>query len=245
MMQCDLVTGVCALPDAGDDAATDPQSVGAHPTFHYIGDPMCSWCWAISPALEAVAAFCAARDIGFSITVGGLRAGGGDAWNAAFRDFLRKEWQHVAAVSGQPFGFSLLDAPHFDYDTEPACRAVVTAQRLQARGDGPGSAVLPFFAAVQRKFYVDGQDPKIVDFYADICRSLNMDFDAFRRLFASPEAQAATQQAFVRCRQWGVRSFPTLALEREGRLQILANGFVTPEQAIALAEQVTADGAQR
>lgn len=231
MVKCDPVTGACLLPDLDDPGAADaPARSGL--AVRYIGDPMCSWCWGISPTVSAVEALCEAEGVEFSITMGGLRPGGGDPWNAAFKSFLRGEWRHIAQVTGQPFGFTLLEAQHFDYDTEPACRAVATVKLLQARDQLPSAIALKFFSAVQRKFYVEGQDPKVTDFYASICASLALDFDEFRAVFSSPEARQAVQQEFVRCRQWGVRSFPTLLLERRGEREQLAAGFVTAEQVL-------------
>ncbi|MCW8933223.1 MAG: DsbA family protein [Gammaproteobacteria bacterium] len=233
MMKCDPVTGACLIPEL--DKPVDTAAPAAHHGWavHYIGDPMCSWCWGISPTVGAVENFCEAQGIEFSITMGGLRAGGGDPWNEAFKDFLRNEWQHIAQATGQPFGFSLLEAADFDYDTEPACRAVATVKLLQARNHLPNTIVLKFFSAVQFKFYAEGQDPKVADFYTSICASLALDFDEFRNAFNSPEAQQAVQQEFVRCRQWGVRSFPTLLLEHDGKTAPLAEGFVTTEQVLS------------
>ncbi len=237
MMECDPVTGACLLPDLDNSADSAASAARQSWAVRYIGDPMCSWCWGISPTVEAVEAFCAAEGIAFSITMGGLRPGGGDPWNAAFKDFLRKEWRHIAQVTGQPFGFALLEAAHFDYDTEPACRAVATAKLLQTRNQLPDTTALKFFSAVQHKFYVEGQDTKVVDFYASICASLALDFDEFRTLFDSPEARQAVQQEFVRCRQWGVRSFPTLLLEHDGQTEPLAVGYVTAEQIFSRLRQ--------
>lgn len=232
-IKCDPVTGACELPEL--EQSVDAVASATRPEWavRYIGDPMCSWCWGIAPTVEAVEAFCAAEGIEFSITMGGLRAGGGDPWNATFKDFLRNEWQHIAQATGQPFGYTLLEAPHFNYDTEPPCRAVATVKRLQARNNLPRSLPLKFFSAVQRKFYVDGQDPTKTDFYASICAELALNFDEFRTLFESPEDLEAVQQEFVRARQWGVRSFPTLLLERKGETTPLAVGFVTKEDVLA------------
>lgn len=231
MMTCDPVTGACLLPEP--ESAQSVAQSGAHaaPTVHYIGDPMCSWCWGIEPVVGELAAFCAAEGIGFVLTVGGLRAGGGDPWNADFIEFLRAEWRRIGEVTGQPFGFTLLDAPYFDYDTEPACRAVVCAQILGADSADPSAR--RFFSAVQRRFYVEGRDPKETSFYADLCEEAGLDFGAFRSLFLSAEARQATQAAFLRCRQWGVRAFPTLAVERRGELLLLAAGFTTREQVLS------------
>ena len=233
MMNCDPITGVCLLPDA--DQSPSPVMNNTEHTWavHYIGDPMCAWCWGISPTVSAVEDFCKTNGIDFSMTMGGLRAGGGDSWNEAFKGFLHNEWRHIAQTTDQPFGFTLLEAEHFDYDTEPACRAVATVKLLQTRDQFPISTVLKFFSAIQHKFYVEGQDPKETNFYASICNSLALDFDEFRTVFESPAAQQAVQQDFVRCRQWGVRSFPTLLLEQDGKLEPLAEGFVTTEQVLS------------
>ncbi len=241
MMKCDPVTGACLLPELDDPVDSTVPEKRHGLAVHYIGDPMCSWCWGISPTVGAVEAFCEAEGIEFSITMGGLRPGGGDPWNAEFKSFLRNEWQHIAQATGQPFGFALLEAPHFNYDTEPACRAVATVKLLHVRNQLPASTALKFFSEIQRKFYVEGQDPKAVDFYASICAGLGLDFDEFRTAFDSPEALQAVQQEFVRSRQWGVRSFPTLLLERKGKTEPLATGFVTSEQVLSRLRQVIAD----
>ena len=240
MMNCDPVTGACLLP-----ALNEPNVRVARPkrdgmAVRYIGDPMCSWCWGISPIVSEVAAFCAAEGIEFSVTVGGLRAGGGDPWNEKFKEFLRMEWRHIAEVTGQPFGFALLDLPQFDYDTEPACRAVVALQLLQASTHSDAAIVLRFFSAVQRKFYVEGKDPKVAGFYESICADLGVDFDTFFRLFDSVEARQAAKQEFLRCRQWGVRSFPTMLFERSGEMTPLAVGAVQKEQVITRLRQLIA-----
>jgi len=240
MTKCDPVTGACLVPDLNEpveSAAPAASNARRGWAVHYIGDPMCSWCWGISPTVGALVDFCEAEGIEFSITMGGLRPGGGDQWNAAFKDFLRNEWRHIAQATGQPFGFALLEESHFDYNTEPACRAVATVKLLQARNELPASIALEFFSAVQRKFYVDGQDPKLAEFYASICADLALKLDEFLAVFNSPEARQAVQQDFVRCRQWGVRSFPTLLLERDGKTQPLAEGFVTTEQVLSRLRQ--------
>lgn len=232
MVNCDPETGACLLPeaDAGGSGRRPKRTVAA---VHYIGDPMCSWCWGLSPIVAAIERFCEAEGIAFSITMGGLRAGGGDPWNEQFREFLRHEWSHIARSTGQPFGYSLLERPSFEYDTEPACRAVVTIQMLQVTLGLPHTAPLGFFAAIQQKFYVAGQDPKEIAFYDDICSAMSIDFDVFRGAYLSREAMIATRQSFTRVRDWGVRSFPTLLIEKNGRMALLANGYVSEAKAIA------------
>lgn len=235
-LMCDLETGVCqiAQPVTEPDALPLPSACAA--VVHYAGDPMCSWCWGISPAVKALEAHCRARGIGFSITLGGLRAGGGEPWNAEFRDFLRREWTHIRQVTGQPFGMTLLERGHFDYDTEPACRAVVAARAVARQAELPGTTALAFFSAVQRRFYVEGADPKAVDFYRDVCASLGIAFDAFAAAFSSPATTRQTAEEFMRCRRMGVSAFPSVLVEANGQLNLIGKGFATEKQLLGRLE---------
>lgn len=217
MLKCDALTGSCSISEMGSQTIHQGTELKTELTVHYIGDPMCSWCWGISPSVAKLSEFCSENGVGFDITMGGLRAGGGDSWNLEFREFLRNEWQHISNVTGQPFGFTLLNAPTFNYDTEPACRSIVSIQLLQQSQNLASSLPLKFLAAVQYKFYVDGQDPKDTE---------------FTQIFNSPIAQQATQQGFIQCRQWGVRAFPTLLVEHNGKRSILASGAIKSEEMI-------------
>ncbi|WAH66369.1 hypothetical protein [Xanthomonas hortorum] len=158
----------------------------------------------------------------------------------ALQEFLRQEWTHIARVTGQPFSFALLSARHFDYDTEPACRAVVIAEQLLARPGSVASSTLGFFSAVQRKFYVEDADPKNVNFYRSICADASIAFDDFRARFTAADAQQAVYRYFAQCQQWGVRSFPTLLLEVDGDLKQLRTGATTAAAAIKRIEQLLA-----
>ena len=223
MLNCDPETGVCSLPEVFDKPASRKPVATAVPTVRYIGDPMCSWCWGISPTLKDVSTYCQKHGLDFSVHVGGLRPGGGDEWNSSFKAFLRHEWENIHRVTGQPFGFSVLDEVEFNYDTEPACRAVVTMKLLRTSSQ----LVLAFFSSIQQRFYVKGSDPKQPAFYRELCAEAEVAYEEFLKVFESPEAKAATLQEFQNCRNWGVRGFPSLLLERDGRVTHLASGYTT------------------
>lgn len=125
---CDPATGLCTPAPLSE--VVEAPSFRDDVEIIYVGDPMCSWCWGISPALNQLKSTAEANGIPYRIVLGGLRPGGGDAWNEDFRNFLKHHWEEVNQRSGQPFGESLFDLEQFDYDTEPACRAVVAARQL-------------------------------------------------------------------------------------------------------------------
>jgi putative protein-disulfide isomerase len=188
------------------------------PTIIYVGDPMCSWCYGISGELVKLKS-----DLGssydFQLIVGGLRPGGGDAWDTEFKNFLKHHWEDVSKASGQPFNFDILNTDEFNYDTEPSCRAVVIARDMKP------DIAFDFFADVQKGFYVKNQDPKTADFYKDICSKYDLDFSEFNQKFSSVEYKEKTKKDFSSAGQMGVRGFPTILLKENGALKVIANGF--------------------
>lgn len=220
-VNCDPITGLCTIPDF--EASTEPISWKAGEELIYIGDPMCSWCWGISPELNALDRYATAEGIPFTILMGGLRPGGGEEWTVEFKDFLRHHWEEVNKRSGQPFGYDLFELADFDYDTEPACRAAVTARSI-----APDKA-LSFYELVQHHFYVQSRDPKDVSFYQPICDQLSIDFDQFAELFRSAEMKSATAADFAQSRQWGIRSFPSVVYRKDDQLYLIARGYASYE----------------
>lgn len=221
--ECDPVTGVCTpATAASSDRPVPATAAGAEVV--YVGDPMCSWCWGIAPAVRQLQRYCSGHSIPFQVVVGGLRPGGGDPWNEQFRRFLSHHWREVSQRTGQPFSYRLLEREAFEYDTEPACRAVVAARPLI---DG---TELEFFAAVQRRFYVDNEDPSQKEFYRGICATLGIDFDRFAERFESASVRAETREEFLLNRRWGVTGYPTVLARTDSRQVTLAVGFATCEE---------------
>ncbi len=236
MLKCDPETGLCSLPESSDKSSLQAQDTNARPTVRYVGDPMCSWCWGISPTLKELVEYCDRHNINFTVHVGGLRPGGGDEWNSQFKAFLRHEWETIQQRTGQPFGFSVLDKAEFNYDTEPACRAVVTMTLLLQNQPGNSKAVLAFFSGIQKQFYVECADPKQPEFYRALCAEAGVDYDAFLQVFQSANAKAVTAQEFQRCRSWGVRGFPSILLDVNGQMTLLASGYTTIAELIEKLE---------
>lgn len=201
-------------------------SASSKPKLIYVGDPMCSWCYGISEELMSTLSQLDGQ-VETELVVGGLRAGGGEEWTAEFRSFLRHHWEDVAKASGQPFGFELLEQPQFDYDTEPSCRAVVAVHSMDS------SKQFAFFKEVQKKFYLHGQDPKLVAFYESVCKDMDLDFQVFAQKFKSLEMSSATKDHFARSRELGVNSFPTILLEVDGQRHVIARGYATADQMVA------------
>lgn len=221
---CDPVTGICTPSSLQELNAVGKNEIPDRTEIIYVGDPMCSWCWGISPSLIQLRDHFIPEKIAFRILVGGLRPGGGEAWNDEMKNFLRHHWEQVQAASGQPFGYDLMELEEFNYDTEPSCRAVVVARPLVKEKE------MEFFEAIQRKFYVESQDPNKSVFYKDICEEFDVDFTEFKTRFESEEARKETMEEFQLNRRWGVSGYPTIILLNNDKLHMIAHGYATFEK---------------
>ncbi len=230
---CDPKTGLC-MP-APLESGPSVVLMDAETEVIYVGDPMCSWCWGISPALNHLQQTAAANGIGYRIVLGGLRPDNSEQWTPKFQDFLRHHWEDVSKRSGQPFNYELLDAEHFQYNTEPSCRGVITARTIDP------SLESRFFELTQHRFYVLNQDPSNVEFYKPICFELGIDYAKFSALFDTDEMKRATNEDFQLNRQWGVRGYPTVIVRKGDNMQIIATGFASFEDMWSRVEQVVAE----
>ena len=202
----------------------------------YIADPMCSWCYGFGPELDALCA--RFPDVPVHIVLGGLRAYNTQGMDKALAQTLSHHWEEVQRQSGQPFSHALLERDDFIYDTEPACRAVVTVR------ENAGHLALPMLHAVQRAFYAQSRDvtrPEVLaDAYASVCAdALDSEFDAtaFAAEFASESIKDTTRNDFALVQEWGIRGFPTLLIVREERPHLVAPGYM---KAAGLIERTAA-----
>ncbi len=179
---------------------------------------MCSWCWGFSPAVEAMAGEYADRAPVFPIA-GGLRPLTAEPMNDAAKAEIRHHWEDVGKASGQPFDFSFFERDGFVYDTEPACRALVTVRTLKPE------AALPYLASQHKAFYAENRDITDHDVLADLAEETGLERDAFAKAFPSRQMIYLTASDFFRSQSMGVSGFPTTVLRQGENLTLLSSGF--------------------
>ena len=176
----------------------------------FIIDPMCSWCWGFHPIIEELRQKYT-DTYKFSLVVGGLRTTGQMEWNTQSKAYLSQNWNAVAKKTGQAFSHTLLNKPTFDYDTYPACKAVVTVRELW------GDAIsFTYLSLIQEAFYKDGVDISSLDTLASY---VTRDKKAFRNFFQSERAEVLMQHDFSKARCMGANAFPsTVKIDAEGHM---------------------------
>lgn len=183
----------------------------------YIADPMCSWCYGFTPQLERLLE--SLPDAELELVMGGLRAYESEPMDEARKAQVRDHWRRVHELSGQPFGADATARADFVYDTEPACRAVVTMRA------GAGPLAYAFFRATQDAFYRDGRDVTRADVLADVAADIGVPRAAFAEAFESDELKEITRQEFEMVQRWGIVGFPTLLLVHGDELHLVASGY--------------------
>ncbi len=183
-----------------------------------IVDPMCSWCWGFSPSAQAMAEEYADRAPVFPIA-GGLRPLNTEPMNDAAKAEIRHHWEAVGKASGQPFDFSFFERDGFVYDTEPACRALVTVRTLKPE------AALPYLASMHKAFYAENRDITDHDVLADLAEAADVDRGSFAEAFPSRQMIYLTASDFFRSQSMGVSGYPTTVLRTGETLTLLSSGF--------------------
>lgn len=193
----------------------------------FVGDPMCSWCYGFGKEMTTIVE--TMPDVEVQVVLGGLAAGSTQVLDDAGKQFRLTHWARVEQMSGVQFNReALLARKNFVYDTEPVCRAVVTARLIE-----PLANLLKVFGAFQRGFYVDGLDTTNGEVLAGIGASalqaagFDVDAQAFLAVWVSEEAIKATRADFTLTRELGVSGFPSLFVELDGKIGRLSSGYAT------------------
>jgi putative protein-disulfide isomerase len=188
-------------------------------------DPMCSWCYGFGKQMELLLQ--RRPDASLRIVLGGLRAGATDILDDAGKQFRLHHWAKVEEASGVPFNREgLLARTGFVYDTEPVCRAVVTARILRPEAD-----ILKVFRAFQHAFYVDALDTTDGAILADVgsgaLEELGQPVSTaeFLETWKKGSTIEETATDFATVRAMGVSSFPTLFLKTGGILRRVGGGY--------------------
>jgi len=187
----------------------------------FVIDPMCSWCWGFHPIMAKLHSEYGHRYT-FSIVVGGLRTSGQMEWNEQSKAYLKQNWDAVHKATGQAFNPKLLNLTHFDYNTSPACKAIVTVRELWGE-----SAAFEYLGAIQSAFYTEGIDISSIDILTSY---VNQDKETFTSFYSSERAELLMQHDFSKARSMGANAFPsTVKIDKEG-LMTCHSGFKSLEE---------------
>ena len=179
--------------------------------LHYVYDPLCGWCYAAEPLVEAAA------EAGVSIVLhgGGLWDPGVHAPEAKRRS-MRETDARIARLTGQPFGEAYLEGllvhPASVWWSRPTIAAVLAAESLEARC-GPA-----MIAAVQRAHYLDGRRVVEDAVLVEAAGAIGIDPARFTQALQAVPVDDHIQATRRLMQGYGLQGFPSFLLERDGRV---------------------------
>ncbi|MFC2057332.1 DsbA family protein [Campylobacterota bacterium] len=174
---------------------------------------MCSWCWGFAPIIEELR-ITLGDMYSFSLVLGGLRTKGEMSWDESSKEYLRGHWKQVSQRTGQAFSDSLFEKESFDYDTYPACKAVITVRELFGM-----QSAFAYLHTIQEAFYTRAEDITNVEVLMDLLSSITSDRESFRTFYESDRAQLLMEHDFAKARSMGANAFPSVVvIDEEGHM---------------------------
>ena len=215
-----------------------PDPAANLPELLYVHDPLCGWCYGMSPVINRVQVEFAGR-LEVSVLCGGMSTGERAAPIGKIWGDIKNALADVEKAAGVEFGDAfkaLAEAGTYVYDSEPPCRAIVAFRQIT---QDPARTVA-FAHAVQVALFRDGQDLNGISTYNALLAQFEVDAAKYQRLFAAPETARATQQEFAAVARIGVQGFPTSIVRVGEQGYVLARGYQSYEQVRQGLEQLLA-----
>lgn len=209
------------------------------PELLYLHDPLCGWCYGMSPVINRAQQEFADR-LDVAVLCGGMVSGHEAGPIAARWGAFQAEVSNVERITGVPFGSAfraLGEAGRYRYDSEPPSRAIVAFRQLT---QDPAQAVA-FAHAVQTALFRDGYDLNDPATYNALLAPFGVEAAAFQRRLAAPDTARATQQEFAAVARIGVQGFPTCVLRIGEQGYVLARGY-QPYEALRQSLEQLLDG---
>ena len=177
-------------------------------TLYYFHDPMCSWCWAFRPVWQRLLQHMP-DTLRIEYVEGGLAADSDQPMPDDVKAYIQNTWRRIEKeVPGTDFNYDFWTECQPRRSTYPACRALIAADKL-----GHYEEML---MAIQEAYYLHAQNPSDEEVLVNLAVIEGMEEDNFRQLLHSRDTEIQLQEKLLLCRKFGVNSFPSLILAKEG-----------------------------
>lgn len=187
-------------------------------TLYYILDPMCSWCWGFRPVFQALLDQLPIH-IEVRYVMGGLAADSDQPMPETTRNYVQEQWRQVREKTGVTFNWDFWTQCQPRRSTYPACRAVIAAG-LQGQENIPD-----MIYAIQKAYYLQARNPADQATLIALAGEIDLDTAQFKQALTSPQVEKLLQADFQTRRTLGANRFPSVLLETQSGLYVLAQGY--------------------
>lgn len=206
-------------------------------TLHAIIDPLCGWCYAAAPLLDAAA------KAGFSIKLhgGGMLTGSRRKQiDANWRDYVMPHDLRISELTGQPFGENyfngLLRDTRVVLDSAPPIKAMLAVDAL-------GGDSLAYLHSVQLAHYRDGHCASDEGNLTRLATAQGFSSNDFAAQYG--QAEDKLDEHIIESRallnQIGAQGFPSMAIEADNGTIIAINinrFYGQPEQWLSYLKEL-------
>lgn len=179
--------------------------------LYYAYDPMCSWCYAFRPSLEALIAELP-KQLEVNCLLGGLAKDNDEPMPDETRAYVQANWRRIEKqVPGTKFNYDFWQRCKPRRSTYPACRAVIAAREQGQEFD------LEMTYAIQQAYYCQARNPSDISTLEQLAVEIGLDKDKFKQDIQSIETDETLRQEIEKTRQFGLDRFPSLLLDVENQ----------------------------
>lgn len=186
----------------------------------FVTDPMCSWCWGMADDFDK-SLQTLDEQVDFDLMLGGINTHGTQPIGDYGRRFLFRLWREVADTTGQKFGFQLPD--EYIHNSARTCLAIEAMRELS------GTIPFGYLHSLQRRFFVYAEDITQEQLLVTQAVDFGADETLFRQIMNAPGTLERVRFQFENATLFGTQALPSLLVEQDGRLQLLAGGYVDAE----------------
>ncbi len=196
-------------------------------TLYYLGDPMCSWCFAFRKTILHIEEEFT-KEVNLHYVMGGLAKDCELPMPRETQHYVQENWRQIEAQTDTRFNWDFWRNCQPRRSTYLACRAVLAAgiQNLNLKSK--------VFASIQRAYYKEASNPSNLDTLMAIAHKFaaELDVQRFEKDLLSGPADLLLQNDFSLRRKIGGHSFPSLILKTKRESVIVYEGWGKTKEVI-------------
>lgn len=189
----------------------------------YVFDALCGWCYGFSPVMKQLMDQ-HGEHIQLEVISGGLRLDDRAGTINEVAPYIKTAYKDVERAAGVKFGEGFLQGPlasgNVRMNSLPPARALAIFRRKFPEKS------LAFAARMQEGIYVEGIATEEMHHYTRFATALGYTDPDFAPLMQDPVSEQWARADFQRAGALGVRGYPAVLREENGKWIMVVNGFV-------------------
>lgn len=188
--------------------------------LYYFHDPMCSWCWGFSSALQALQQSLPGQ-VGFNRILGGLAPDNQDIMDEEMQEQIQHSWRRIESmIPGVKFNFDYWRLCEPRRSTYASCRAVIAARQQGQQYDEIMTK------AIQTAYYTQARNPSLNQTLIEVADEIGLDHDRFVQDLTADSTNHTLMNEIKFSRDLDVESFPSMLLKVEDQFYPIALDYL-------------------